>query len=110
MDESVGSRTHSPAVVNQVGVDPEPKAHVLVEHEVEHSTAGYVLVVVHAAVLEGHECVCVLERHEHTLDTTGGTTSDGTHCDCVVSLTQCQAIDRLGIAPSLPLLRMIRHS
>jgi hypothetical protein len=27
-----------------------------------------------------------------------------------VSLTQCQAIDRLGIAPSLPLLRMIRHS
>jgi len=38
VNESVGSRTHSPAVVNQVGVDPEPKTHVLVEHEVEHST------------------------------------------------------------------------
>ena len=80
VDESVGSRTHSPAVVNQVGVDPEPKTHVLVEHEVEHSTTRYILVVVGAAVLEGHGCSCVLERREHTLDTIGGTTSDGTHC------------------------------
>ena len=80
MNESVGSRTHSPAVVNQVGVNPKPKAHVLVEHEVEHSTTRYVLVVILATVLEGHECTCILERYKHTLDTTGRTTSDGTHC------------------------------
>ena len=82
VDESVSNaiKAHSPVTVNQVVVDPEPKTHVLVEHEVEHSTTRYVLVVILTTVLEGHGCSCVLERHEHTLDTTGRTTSDGTHC------------------------------
>ena len=91
MDESVRDaiKAYSPVAVDQVSVDPEPEAHVIVEHEVEDSTTRDVLVVVHAAVLEGYECVCVLERHEHTLDTTGGTTSDGTHCDVMWTHSVC---------------------
>jgi hypothetical protein len=65
-------------------VDPEPKAHVLVEHEVEDSTTRYVdvLVATTVGVLDNHSTQ--EQVNMHSMHCVGGTSVDGDEVEHVL--------------------------
>ena len=80
-------------------VDPEPKAHVLVEHEVEDSTTRYVdvLVATTVGVLDNHSTQ--EQVNMHCIHCVGGTSVDG---DEVEHVLMCNGYAVMNTAESLP--------